>query len=83
MTRRTYPALSIIGCGRVGQPRGRLWQDPGLFPLQDVQIRSLASARRAVAFMGAAGALTGPAARGDTAVVPGQGCQSLAPPAAR
>ncbi|MGH6625805.1 MAG: Rossmann-like and DUF2520 domain-containing protein [Burkholderiaceae bacterium] len=50
---RTQTTLNIIGCGRVGQTLGRLWHEQGVFALQDVHTRSLATAMQAVAFMGA------------------------------
>ena len=51
--RRSTPTLNIIGAGRVGRTLGRLWQDAGVFTLGDVAARSAASARAAVAFIGA------------------------------
>lgn len=43
----------MIGCGRVGRTLGRLWQEHGLFEVQDVLTRSAASAANAIAFIGA------------------------------
>lgn len=51
--RRSTPTLNIIGAGKVGRTLGRLWQDAGVFTLGDVAARSAASARAAVAFIGA------------------------------
>jgi len=45
--------LNIIGCGAVGRVVGRLFQQAGLADVQDVLNRSLASAKEAVAFIGA------------------------------
>jgi predicted short-subunit dehydrogenase-like oxidoreductase (DUF2520 family) len=45
--------LNIIGAGRVGQTLGRLWQQSGVFALQDVLTNSAASAQAACDFMGA------------------------------
>jgi len=45
--------LNIIGCGAVGRVVGRLFQQAGLAEVQDVLNRSLASAKDAVAFIGA------------------------------
>lgn len=45
--------LNIIGCGRVGRTLARLWQTNGTFTVHDVLTRSIASARDAIAFMGA------------------------------
>lgn len=45
--------LAIIGAGKLGQTLGRLWSAGGVLRLQDVLNRSLPSAQRAVAFIGA------------------------------
>lgn len=44
--------LNLIGAGRVGQTLGRLWQEAGVFTVQDVLTNSLASAQAACQFMG-------------------------------
>ena len=46
------PTLNLIGAGRVGQTLGRLWQQHGVFALQDVLTNSAASAQAACGFMG-------------------------------
>ena len=45
--------LNIIGAGRVGQTLGRLWQQSGMFAVQDVLTHSAASAQVACDFIGA------------------------------
>lgn len=45
--------INLVGCGRVGQTLGRLWQLQNTFVLQDVLTTSLTSARAACDFMGA------------------------------
>ncbi len=45
--------LSIIGCGKVGQTLGRLWQDSHVVEIQDILNQSEASAMKALAFIGA------------------------------
>lgn len=45
--------LNLIGSGRVGSTLARLWQDQGSFEIQDVLTQTLASATRAVGFIGA------------------------------
>lgn len=51
-------SINIIGCGRVGKTLGRAWHSSGVYHVQDVLTRSLASAEQAVAFMGAGRATT-------------------------
>jgi predicted short-subunit dehydrogenase-like oxidoreductase (DUF2520 family) len=46
------PTLNIIGAGRVGQTLGRLWQQSGVFAIQDVLTNSAASAQAACDFIG-------------------------------
>lgn len=43
--------LNIIGAGRVGQTLGRLWQQRGVFTIQDVLTRSIGTAQGACDFM--------------------------------
>jgi predicted short-subunit dehydrogenase-like oxidoreductase (DUF2520 family) len=45
--------LSMIGCGKVGQTLGRLWQEHHAVELQDILNRSAESGAKAVAFIGA------------------------------
>ena len=45
--------LNIIGAGRVGQTLGRLWQQSGVFVIQDVLTNSAGSAQAACDFIGA------------------------------
>jgi len=45
--------LNIVGAGHVGRVLGRLFFTRGVFTIQDVQTRSSAGARDAVAFIGA------------------------------
>jgi predicted short-subunit dehydrogenase-like oxidoreductase (DUF2520 family) len=45
--------LNIVGAGHVGRTLGRLFAARGVFSIQDVTTRSGASAREAVAFIGA------------------------------
>ena len=47
------PTLNLIGSGRVGQTLATLWQRAGVFRVQDVLTRSLASARQACVAIGA------------------------------
>jgi predicted short-subunit dehydrogenase-like oxidoreductase (DUF2520 family) len=74
MAAPTVPTLHIVGAGHVGRVLGRLFATRGVFAVQDVRTRSLASAQAAVAVIGAgravapdaapdapAGAETGPA----------------------
>jgi predicted short-subunit dehydrogenase-like oxidoreductase (DUF2520 family) len=49
--------LNIVGAGHVGRVLGRLFAGQGVFTVQDVLTRSLASAQDAVAFIGAGRAL--------------------------
>jgi predicted short-subunit dehydrogenase-like oxidoreductase (DUF2520 family) len=49
--------LNIVGAGHVGRALGRLFAARGVFEVQDVLTRSEASARDAVAFIGAGRAL--------------------------
>jgi len=49
--------LNIVGAGHVGRVLGRLFHQHGVFTLQDVLTRSIASAQDAVAFIGAGRAL--------------------------
>jgi predicted short-subunit dehydrogenase-like oxidoreductase (DUF2520 family) len=51
------PRLNIVGAGHVGRVLGRLFHQHGVFAVQDVLTRSLASAQDAVAFIGAGRAL--------------------------
>ena len=59
--------LHIVGCGRVGQSLARLWADAGTFSIGRVVNRSVASARRAVDFIGQGSAVEslGAVAAGD------------------
>ena len=50
-------SLNIVGAGHVGRVLGRLFHQRGVFTLQDVLTRSIASAEDAVAFIGAGRAL--------------------------
>jgi predicted short-subunit dehydrogenase-like oxidoreductase (DUF2520 family) len=50
--------LNIIGAGRVGQTLGRLWQQSGVFALQDVLTHSAASAQAACDSIGAGNPVT-------------------------
>lgn len=45
--------INIIGCGNVGTVLARLWVESGVLTIQDVMNRSMASAARAVSFIGA------------------------------
>ncbi len=45
--------LNLIGAGRVGQTLGRLWQERGVFAIQNVLNHSAASAEVACRFIGA------------------------------
>lgn len=47
------PTINIIGAGRVGQTLAHLWQQRGVFAVQDVLTRSDASAQAACARIGA------------------------------
>jgi predicted short-subunit dehydrogenase-like oxidoreductase (DUF2520 family) len=53
--------LSIIGCGNVGKVLGKLWARHRTFELLDIRNRTLASAQRATAFIGAGRAVADPA----------------------
>ncbi len=44
--------LNIIGAGRVGQTLGRLWQQRGVFAIEDVLTRSVGTAQGACDYMG-------------------------------
>jgi len=46
-------SLNIVGAGRVGQTLGRLFHDSGVFAVQYVLTRSIASAQRSAQFIGA------------------------------
>ena len=52
----TARTLNVIGPGKVGRVLGKLFAASGAFTVQDVLARSPASAREAVAFMGAGSA---------------------------
>lgn len=54
----TAPTLNIVGGGHLGRALGRLFAASGVFTVQDVVTRSLASARDAVAFIGAGTAVS-------------------------
>lgn len=45
--------LNLVGAGRVGQTLAQLWQRQGVFEIQDICTRSLASATQACDFIGA------------------------------
>ncbi len=64
--------LSILECRRVGKPLAKLWHTQGCYAIQNIQTRSHASPQRAVAFIGAGTAVTGPAARSEFQTVEGQ-----------
>jgi predicted short-subunit dehydrogenase-like oxidoreductase (DUF2520 family) len=49
--------LNVIGSGRVGRACGRMWARAGVFEIQDVLTRSLASAEEGVKFIGAGAAV--------------------------
>jgi predicted short-subunit dehydrogenase-like oxidoreductase (DUF2520 family) len=51
------PTLSFIGCGHLGRTLGRLWQNAGVFRIQDIVTRSMGSAGAAAAYIGAGRAL--------------------------
>jgi predicted short-subunit dehydrogenase-like oxidoreductase (DUF2520 family) len=51
--------LNIIGAGRVGQTLGRLWQQSGVFAVQDVVTNSVTTAQAACDFIGAGNPVTG------------------------
>jgi predicted short-subunit dehydrogenase-like oxidoreductase (DUF2520 family) len=51
--------LNLVGAGHVGRALGRLFQRHGVFEVQDVLTRAPASARAAVAFIGAGRAVDG------------------------
>lgn len=53
-------SLNIVGAGHVGRALGRLFAGAGVFEVQDVLTRSAASARQAVAFIGAGRPLHAP-----------------------
>jgi predicted short-subunit dehydrogenase-like oxidoreductase (DUF2520 family) len=44
--------LNIVGCGKVGQTLAHLWHSRGIFDIQDVLTRSLASAQNACTAIG-------------------------------
>lgn len=50
---QSLPTLSILGAGHLGRTLGRLWQQAGVFQIQDVITRSEQSAQQAVQFIGA------------------------------
>ncbi|MGZ3237847.1 MAG: Rossmann-like and DUF2520 domain-containing protein [Burkholderiaceae bacterium] len=50
-------SISIIGCGKVGKTLGRLWMLNGVLQIQDILNRSVDSATRANAFIGAGRAI--------------------------
>jgi predicted short-subunit dehydrogenase-like oxidoreductase (DUF2520 family) len=52
--------LNIIGAGHLGKTLGRLFAASGAFAVQDVLTRSAASAREAIAFIGAGQAAAAP-----------------------
>ncbi len=52
MPPRFMKTLNIIGAGRVGRTLAALWQQQGVFVIQDVLNRALESARAAGAFIG-------------------------------
>jgi predicted short-subunit dehydrogenase-like oxidoreductase (DUF2520 family) len=54
--------LTLIGAGNLGSTLARLWFERGAFRIQDVACRSVDSAARAVAFIGAGRACVGMAA---------------------
>jgi predicted short-subunit dehydrogenase-like oxidoreductase (DUF2520 family) len=56
------PTLNIVGAGHVGRALGRLFAARGVFAVQDVHTQSSASARDAVAFIGAGTAVDAAAA---------------------
>jgi predicted short-subunit dehydrogenase-like oxidoreductase (DUF2520 family) len=80
------PTLNLIGAGNVGRVLGRLFALRGCFQIQQVLTRSAPSARQAVDFIGAGGAVAGydqllPAAVhllavGDDQITPA--CEALA-----
>jgi predicted short-subunit dehydrogenase-like oxidoreductase (DUF2520 family) len=53
----TVPTLNLVGAGRVGQTLARAWSQAGTLQVQAVLCRSQASARAAVAQIGAARAV--------------------------
>jgi len=62
------PTLNIVGAGHVGRALGRLFDQHGVFTLQDVLTRSQASAQAAVDFIGAGRAVETPDALRPAAV---------------
>lgn len=84
------PTLNIIGAGHVGRALGRVFARGGVFTVQDVLTRSPASARAAVAFIGAGRALgaEAPMRRADVTMLAvgddqiGAACAALAASAA-
>jgi predicted short-subunit dehydrogenase-like oxidoreductase (DUF2520 family) len=52
--------LSIVGCGRLGRTLARLWHESDTFEIGSIANRSLASAQRAVDFVGAGRAASTP-----------------------
>ena len=59
------PTLNLVGAGYVGRTLGRLFAARGVFAIQDVQTRGIASARDAVAFIGAGTPVDGTARPAD------------------
>lgn len=53
------PTLNLVGAGHVGAVLGRVFAAAGVFQVQDVLTRSLSTAQRAVAFIGAGRAVGG------------------------
>ena len=51
-------SLNIVGAGRVGQTLGRLWASYGVFQVQGVLARSMASAQQSRNFIGAGQVMT-------------------------
>lgn len=80
------PTLNIIGAGHVGRALGRVFARGGVFTVQDVLTRSPASARAAIAFIGAGRALdaAAPLRRADVTMLAvgddqiGPACAALA-----
>jgi predicted short-subunit dehydrogenase-like oxidoreductase (DUF2520 family) len=56
MNGQEFKKLNIIGAGRVGKTLARLWHEAGLFAVGDIANRSVESARKAAAFIGAGAA---------------------------
>jgi predicted short-subunit dehydrogenase-like oxidoreductase (DUF2520 family) len=51
------PTLNLVGAGHVGRTLGKLFSTRGVFAVQDITTRSLASAQAAASFIGAGRAL--------------------------